>query len=69
MKSTNRSSGEQLLRDFAARDAKEMRHYAKEMEDCPESTYISGMYFYHRACYQTYKHALQVVSTPAFWRE
>ena len=69
MKSTNRLAGEQLLRDFAARDARDMRRYAKEMEVCPESTYISGMYFYHRASYNTYKHALQVVSTPAFWRE
>jgi cytidylate kinase len=69
MKSTNRLFGEQLLRDFAARDARDMRRYAKEMEDRPESTYISGMYFYHRASYNTYKHALQVVSTPAFWRE
>ena len=69
MKSTNRLVGEQLLRDFAARDAREMRHYEKQMEDCPESTYISAMYYYHRASYKTYKHALQVVSTPAFWWE
>jgi cytidylate kinase len=69
MKSTNRLFGEQLLRDFAARDARDMRRYAKKMEDRPESTYISGMYYYHRASYNTYKHALQVFSTPAFWRE
>jgi|DEB0MinimDraft_4_1074332.scaffolds.fasta_scaffold58619_1 cytidylate kinase len=67
MKSTNRLVGEQLLRDFAARDAKDMRRYAKEMEVCPESTYVSGMYYYHKASYNTYKHALQVVNTPIFW--
>jgi len=68
MKSTNRLFGEQLLRDFAARDARDMRRYAKEMKCRPESTYFSGMYFYHKASYNTYKHALQVVSTPALWR-
>ena len=69
MKSTNRKYGEQVIRDFAARDAKEMRRYSKEMEVRPESTLSSSMYLYHRACYNSYKHALQIITIPTFWRE
>lgn len=69
MRSANRKYGEQIIRDFAARDAKEMRRYSKEMEVCPESTLSSGMYFYHRASYNSYKHALQIITTPVFWRD
>ena len=69
MKSSNRKMGEQILRDFAAEDAKDMRHYAKELEDSPESTLSSGMYYYHRGRYNAYKHAMSIFNTEPFWRD
>lgn len=69
MKSSNRKMGEQILRDFAAEDAKDMRHYSKTMEDSPESTMSSGMYYYHLGRYNAYKHAMQILKTKSFWRE
>lgn len=69
MKSSKRKMGEQVLRDFAAEDARDMRHYAKELEVSPESGLSTGMYYYHRGRYNAYKHAMQILNTHVFWRD
>lgn len=69
MRSSNRKKGEQVLRDFAAEDAKVMRNYAKQLEVSPESRLSAGMYYYHRGRYNAYKLAVQILKTQSFWRD
>lgn len=59
-----RKKGEQLLRDFAAEDARDMRRYARE-----DSNFDRTMKAYHRGRYNSYKRALDIVNTECFWRD
>lgn len=59
-----RKMGEQLLRDFAAYDARDMRRYARN-----ESSYDRAMEAYHRGRYNSYKSALNVINSKSLWRD
>ena len=59
-----RKTGEQLLRDFAAEDARDMRRYARK-----DSSYDRAMEAYHRGRYNGYKQALDIIDTKCLWRD
>lgn len=64
-----RKTGEQLLRDFAAEDAREMRRYKRRLKENPDSRYDSAMDSYYRGRYNSYKQALNIINTKCFWRD
>lgn len=59
-----RKKGEQLLRDFAAYDARDMRRYARN-----ESSYDRAMAAYHRGRYNSYKQAIDIMKAKSLWRD
>lgn len=59
-----RKTGEQLLRDFAAEDARDMRRYARN-----DSSYDRAMEAYHRGRYRGYKQALNIIDSKCLWRD
>lgn len=59
-----RKTGEQLLRDFAAEDARDMRRYARN-----DSSYDRAMEAYHRGRYRDYKQALNIIDSKCLWRD
>jgi hypothetical protein len=61
-----RKRGDQLLRDFAAEDARSMRRYGRRTL---ESSYDRAMEAYHRGRYNSYKLALQMINTESLWRD
>lgn len=61
-----RKRGDQLLRDFAAEDARSMRRYGRR---ALESSYDRAMEAYHRGRYNSYKSALTIINIKSFWRD
>ena len=61
-----RKRGDQLLRDFAAEDARSMRRYGRR---ALESSYDRAMEAYHRGRYNSYKSALNIINIKSFWRD
>jgi len=59
-----RTKGEQLLREFAAEDARDMRRYAKG-----DSSYNRAMEAYHKGRYNGYKQAMSIMKAECLWRE
>lgn len=59
-----RKKGEQLLRDFAAEDARNMRRYTGN-----ESSYDRAMEAYHRGRYTGYKQAINIINSTSLWRD
>jgi hypothetical protein len=59
-----RKRGDQLLRDFAAEDARSMRRYARN-----KSSFYRAMEAYHRGRYRGYRLALQMINTESLWRD
>lgn len=64
-----RKLGEQLLRDFAAEDARHMRRYTRQLKENPASRYDSAMDAYHRGRYNSYKSALDIINSESLWRD
>ena len=64
-----RKTGEQLLRDFAAEDAREMRSYTRRLKIEPDCGYYRAMQAYYSARYNTYKQALDIINTKCLWRD
>lgn len=64
-----RKTGEQLLRDFAAEDARDMRLYARKLKDNSGITFYRVMETYHRGRYNGYKQALNIVNNEFLWRD
>ena len=63
-----RKTGEQLLRDFAAEDARDMRRYARLAEK-ETGGYYRAMESYHRGRYNSYIRALDIVNSECLWRD
>ena len=64
-----RKTGEQLLRDFAAEDARDMRRYARKLKDNSGITYYRVMETYHRGRYNSYKSAIDIINSECLWRD
>lgn len=64
-----RKTGEQLLRDFAADDAREMRRYTRLLQIEPDCGYYRVMHSYYSASYNSYKSALGVINSECLWRD
>ena len=64
-----RKTGEQLLRDFAADDAREMRSYSRYLKDNPDSSFDRAMGAYYRGRYNSYKSALNIINSESLWRD
>ena len=64
-----RKTGEQLLRDFAAQDARDMRRQARYLKLDPDSGYHRAMETYYRGRYNSYKSALDIINSECLWRD
>lgn len=64
-----RNTGEQLLRDFAAQDARDMRLYARKLKNNSGIDYYRVMETYHRGRYNGYKRALGIINSEFLWRD
>lgn len=64
-----RKKGEQLLRDFAAEDARDMRRMTRRLKDSPDCGYYRTMQAYYSARYNSYKQALDIINTKCLWRD
>lgn len=63
-----RKTGEQLLRNFAANDAREMRRFTRLLEIEPDFSHYRVMQAYYSACYNSYKSALDIINSECLWR-
>ena len=64
-----RKTGEQLLRDFAAEDAREIRRYARLLKIEPDCGYYRAMQAYYSGRYNSYKSALDIINSESLWRD
>ena len=64
-----RKKGEQLLRDFAADDARDMRRMTRLLEREPDSGYYRAMQAYYSGRYNSYKSALDIINSESLWRD
>ena len=64
-----RKRGDQLLRDFAAEDARSMRYHTRRLKDDPNSNYDRAMQTHCKGRYNSYKLALQMINTESLWRD
>lgn len=64
-----RKTGEQLLRDFAAEDARDMRRMTRKLKGDPDCGYYRAMQAYYTARYNSYKSALDIINSECLWRD